>query len=135
MLYNGRCSTYQKLLVFATALTIVLDGVDNQLLPNAVPTLIQEWGRPRREFTDALAIGPFGMMLGGLFGRIVGDRWGRRPALRISDDIHKPNRAIGVPKLSMSRQRWRSRGLDDPDHPVRNVAFFERGDLFRRQCH
>ena len=72
---------YQKLLILATALTIVLDGVDNQLLPNAVPTLIQEWGRPRREFTDALAIGPFGMMLGGLLGGILGDRWGRRPAL------------------------------------------------------
>jgi hypothetical protein len=47
LLNNGRWTTYQKLLIFATALTIVLDGVDNQLLPNAVPTLTQEWGRPR----------------------------------------------------------------------------------------
>jgi AAHS family 4-hydroxybenzoate transporter-like MFS transporter len=81
LLDRGRWTGYQKFLIFATALTIVLDGIDNQLLPNAVPTLIQEWGRPRREFTDALAIGPFGMMLGGLFGGIVGDRFGRRPAL------------------------------------------------------
>jgi AAHS family 4-hydroxybenzoate transporter-like MFS transporter len=78
---EGRWTGYQKLLIFGTALTIILDGVDNQLLPNAVPTLIQEWGRPRADFINALTIGPFGMMIGGLIGGILGDRLGRRTAL------------------------------------------------------
>src|SRR4030095_12533825 len=47
VLDEGRWTGYQKLLVFGTALTIILDGVDNQLLPNTVPTLIKEWGQPR----------------------------------------------------------------------------------------
>ena len=55
---EGRWTGYQKLLIFGTALTIILDGVDNQLLPNAVPTLITEWGRPRADFINALSIGP-----------------------------------------------------------------------------
>ena len=37
VLDEGRWTGYQKLLIAGTALTIVLDGVDNQLLPNAVP--------------------------------------------------------------------------------------------------
>jgi MFS transporter, AAHS family, 4-hydroxybenzoate transporter len=78
---EGAWSTYQKLLVFGTAMTIVVDGLDNQLLPNAVPTLIREWALQRTDFTTALAIGPFGMMLGGLVGGLAGDRFGRRPTL------------------------------------------------------
>ena len=78
---EGRWTGYQKLLIVGTALTIILDGVDNQLLPNAVPTLITEWGRPRADFINALSIGPFGMMIGGLIGGVLGDRLGRRTAL------------------------------------------------------
>jgi AAHS family 4-hydroxybenzoate transporter-like MFS transporter len=78
---TGRWSGRQQLFVFGTALTIILDGIDNQLLPNAVPALIQEWRRPRADFTGALALGPFGMMIGGLVGGVLGDRFGRRTAL------------------------------------------------------
>jgi AAHS family 4-hydroxybenzoate transporter-like MFS transporter len=78
---EGPWSTYQKLLIFGTALTIVVDGLDNQLLPNVVPALIREWGLQRSDFTTALAIGPFGMMIGGLVGGLAGDRFGRRPTL------------------------------------------------------
>ena len=78
---EGRWTGYQKLLIAGTALTIILDGVDNQLLPNAVPRLIAEWERPRADFITALSIGPFGMMIGGLIGGVLGDRLGRRTAL------------------------------------------------------
>ena len=84
VLDEGRWTTYQKLLVFGIALTIILDGVDNQLLPNTIPTLIKEWGHPRADFVNALASGPFGMMIGGLLGGVMGDRLGRRTALLAS---------------------------------------------------
>ena len=81
VLDEGRFTTYQKLLIFGTALTIILDGIDNQLLPNAIPRLMEEWGKPRGDFIGALGWGPFGMMIGGLIGGLLGDRMGRRTAL------------------------------------------------------
>lgn len=81
VLDEGRWTGYQKLLIFGTALTIILDGIDNQLLPNAIPKLMEEWGQPRGFFVPALSWGPFGMMIGGLVGGVLGDRLGRRTAL------------------------------------------------------
>ena len=81
ILDEGAWSGYQKLLVAATALTIVLDGLDNQLLAVAVPAVMREWALPRAAFASVLASGMVGMMIGGAIGGYVGDRVGRRAAL------------------------------------------------------
>src|SRR5436190_11551382 len=81
---EGRWTTYQKLLILGAALTIILDGVDNQLLGNAVPLLMKEWSLPRGAFSTVLALSPFGMMIGGAVGGMLGDRIGRRTALLFS---------------------------------------------------
>ena len=81
LLDEGRWTGYQKLLILGTALTIILDGIDNQLLGNAIPSLMRDWSLPRGAFTYVLAAGPLGMMFGGLIGGMLGDRVGRRTAL------------------------------------------------------
>jgi AAHS family 4-hydroxybenzoate transporter-like MFS transporter len=81
VLDEGRWSGYQKLLVAGTALAIILDGMDNQLLGNVIPALMKEWSLPRAPFTTVLALGPLGMILGGTVGGALGDRIGRRTAL------------------------------------------------------
>src|SRR6185295_3645617 len=78
---EGQWGGYQKLLVFATALAIILDGLDNQLLPPAIPVLMKEWNLPRAAFSWVLTGGMIGMMIGGFIGGTVGDRLGRRVAL------------------------------------------------------
>ena len=78
---EGQWGGYQKLLVFATALTIILDGLDNQVLPPAIPVLMKEWAQPRAAFGWVLTSGMVGMMIGGFIGGAVGDRLGRRVAL------------------------------------------------------
>ena len=87
---EGRWTGYQKLLIFGTALTIILDGVDNQILPNAIPYIAPEWfpdmARPAAsaQLRSALAWGPAGMLVGGLLGGVIGDKFGRRTALLLS---------------------------------------------------
>jgi AAHS family 4-hydroxybenzoate transporter-like MFS transporter len=81
VLDDGQWGGYQKLLVFATALTIVLDGLDNQLLGVAIPSLMTEWNLTRSAFAYVLTFGLVGMAIGGAIGGFVGDRFGRRVAL------------------------------------------------------
>jgi AAHS family 4-hydroxybenzoate transporter-like MFS transporter len=84
VLDEGSWSGYQKLLIFGTALTIILDGIDNQLLGNAIPAMMKDWSVARGAFANVQFVGPIGMMFGGLFGGMLGDRIGRRSALLFS---------------------------------------------------
>ncbi len=49
LLDGGHWSSRQKFFVFLTALTIVFDGIDNQLLGIAIPAMMRDWAvRARR---------------------------------------------------------------------------------------
>ena len=79
---EGQWGGYQKLLVFATALTIILDGLDNQVLAAGDSAADEGVGRCREAaFAYVLTSGMVGMMIGGFIGGSVGDRLGRRVAL------------------------------------------------------
>jgi AAHS family 4-hydroxybenzoate transporter-like MFS transporter len=78
---EGDWGARQKLFVSLTALTIIFDGIDNQLLAISIPALIQDWSVTRRAFAPVLASGMIGMMVGGAIGGMAGDRFGRRIAL------------------------------------------------------
>lgn len=81
LLDAGQWTGYQKWLVALVAMTIVFDGIDNQLLGIAIPTIMAEWDVPRSAFAAVVSWGYFGMMAGGLAAGLVGDLLGRRTAL------------------------------------------------------
>ena len=81
VLDDGSWGPQQKLFVLLTALTIVFDGIDNQLLGVVVPSMMRDWTLPRSAFAPIVASGMFGMMVGGAVAGLVGDRVGRRVAL------------------------------------------------------
>jgi len=81
LLDAGRWGAYQQWLVFLTAITIVFDGIDNQLLGIVIPTIMREWSVPRSAFAPIVSLGYAGMMFGGAIAGISGDRFGRRVAL------------------------------------------------------
>ena len=70
----GRCGPYQRWLVFLTALTVVFDGIDNQLMGVAIPTIMREWSAARADFAPVVSLGYLGMMAGGAVAGLAGDR-------------------------------------------------------------
>jgi MFS transporter, AAHS family, 4-hydroxybenzoate transporter len=76
--------TYQMQVVALTALTIMFDGADIQLLAFAIPSMMQEWGLTRPSFAPVLAASLVGMTIGGALSGLVGDRLGRKVALTAS---------------------------------------------------
>jgi AAHS family 4-hydroxybenzoate transporter-like MFS transporter len=84
ILDRGSWTPYQQWLIALAALTIVFDGIDNQLLGIVIPTVMKEWALPRTSFAPVVSLGYVGMMLGGLAAGLIGDRFGRRVALLAS---------------------------------------------------
>jgi AAHS family 4-hydroxybenzoate transporter-like MFS transporter len=62
-------------------LLIMLDGYDLQVAAFASPALKVEWGLTTGQLGPVLAAALVGMALGTGLGGVLGDRWGRRPAL------------------------------------------------------
>jgi AAHS family 4-hydroxybenzoate transporter-like MFS transporter len=71
-------------MIFLTALAVIFDGADVQLLAVAIPALMQDWTLPRSAFATVVAAGLVGMMVGGALAGVVGDRLGRKAALLLS---------------------------------------------------
>lgn len=72
---------YQTVVVILVALAVVMDGLDNRLLPLAIPPLLKEWGVTREAFAMATSVGLLGMVVGTTAGGMLGDRFGRRPTI------------------------------------------------------
>src|SRR5687767_10935661 len=81
LLDEGRWTGYQKWLVALVAISIVFDGIDNQLLGIVIPSVMSEWDVSRSAFAPVVSLGYFGMMIGGAAAGLLGDRFGRRTAL------------------------------------------------------
>lgn len=77
---EGRWSGYRKSVAVMMALAIVFDGLDNQLLGLAVPSIAAEFHVAKPDFAHVFAAGTIGMAVGGFSAGLIGDRVGRRLA-------------------------------------------------------
>lgn len=74
-------SGFQIRSVLMIAATVILDGLDNQMLGLAAPSLLKEWGIGKDALGLVFALGFVGMAIGTLTSGFIGDRFGRRGAL------------------------------------------------------
>jgi AAHS family 4-hydroxybenzoate transporter-like MFS transporter len=84
LLDYGPWTGRQKLIILLAAMTIVLDGMDIQMMGFAIPSIAASWHVARSAFANVLGLGLLGVMLGTIGGGLFGDRYGRRTALLIS---------------------------------------------------
>jgi len=77
----GKTGLYRVGVVLLVAITVVLDGLDNQMLGLAAPALLREWGLERSVLGGIFALGFVGMAVGTLAAGHIGDSFGRRAAI------------------------------------------------------
>lgn len=78
---KGSLTPVQKLVYVLTALAVVMDGFDGQMIGYAIPAIMKEWGIARGAFSVAVATGLAGMALGSLVAGVIADKIGRKPVL------------------------------------------------------
>ncbi len=81
---EGQFTPLQKLTLVITALALVLDGFDGQMIGYAIPSIMKEWGVTRAAFSMTVATGLLGMALGSLTAGMIADKIGRKPVLTFS---------------------------------------------------
>lgn len=70
------------------ALTVLFDGVDQNLLAVTVPALSRQWDIDPRAFATVTALATFAMLIGSGVAGIINDRFGRRWTLIVSTLIY-----------------------------------------------
>src|SRR5262245_46199156 len=78
---NAKVGSLQVGLFVLSAMCLILDGFDVQIVGYVAPAIFQEWQVPRSALGNVLAAGNFGVMVGSLVFTMVGDKLGRRPVL------------------------------------------------------
>jgi MFS transporter, AAHS family, 4-hydroxybenzoate transporter len=74
-------SRFQLLVALLCAALIFMDGFDAQVMGFVAPALIAQLHISRAAFGPVVSIGLIGMMIGGLVGGPLADRFGRKPVL------------------------------------------------------
>lgn len=72
---------FQKRILLLTAIAVVFDGLDNQLIGFAAPALIRDWGIDKADLVPIIAASLIAMTIGTAIAGFVADRIGRRPTL------------------------------------------------------
>lgn len=80
----NRRNGHFRLLVLICAATLMIEGLDLQLIAFAAPQILHEFGVDRAALAPAFAAALGGMMIGSVAGGLLGDRVGRRPAILAS---------------------------------------------------
>jgi MFS transporter, AAHS family, 4-hydroxybenzoate transporter len=73
-----KSSWFQRSLIFWIAVTMMIEGNDNQVVGFAAPVMIRELHIDSASFGPVFGVGLFGYMLGALALSAIGDRFGRR---------------------------------------------------------
>lgn len=81
LLDNRPLSMMQGSIVLAVLVTLVLDGLDIQILSVVAPIILKEWEIGKTTFAPALAAALMGMAIGSPIGGYLGDRVGRKTVL------------------------------------------------------